>query len=722
MKISLYLCLFVQVDGAHSSCVKMFANGFSSINHNHDPNGSRWTGSPLKHGTSLQDVSQYYYKCSNASQSILDSSHHRSKGKMVAKGCSNIYRDTLPNSPRWTGLPLKCDNSFQESYQYHNELSNDSLSSLVSSRQSPDLDFNRSDGNHGCIGGPITSDFIGPEGGKLELYGNVLTIPRGAVSKKTKFELGLVWNKCLGPSFGTDCQMTSILSCQPSGVRFHRPVILSLPHCLERNMCSSKQMRPLLYSSHHVSGGKPAWSRYRVPASDYSLEHDKIHVQVFDFCYLVWAFDDDRPDVEAKRMRIVPYASPISPGQDQKIRLHVIDDLEAVKEKVKKEEEELGGKRLTSYHSYVFLKNQGNLNMEMTWNSVGWVLCSSPMINVPFREMWACDHNSSELQFKNQGQNSDFKCRIDIYQVDNDSKVTLSFAHDVQTDRSDRSEGVAVERRVEVTLSMPREETRSVRPSPLQLQLPKVPPAPDIPNKFLSLTAFNSMTSRQQHLRSSPAELGANQKFQFSFGAVSLHGDQQSFGVPSIERADALGTSRSDQVEGLDSVSRRETSHYGKPSRNKKMVSAINNLNFKYPNTTPDPNGNCAALNQYYIENMSVHLPEGVENQYKSGYVETENVIPFQLKRKLSVKLDDSVSIGNWMNLSSHWKLDSYDATVHREKSPPYVILCLAEERKIVRSLDDLRSALKAIKRDDCVDLVNEHEGVSSSAESDSDL
>ncbi|XP_041468538.1 uncharacterized protein LOC121418627 [Lytechinus variegatus] len=644
--------------------------------------------------------------------------------KMVAKGCSNIYHETLSNSPSWKCLPLKCDSSLQESYQYHYEWSNDSPSSLASSCQSPDLDFNRSDGNHSCIGGPIISEFIGPEGGKLELYGNVLTIPRGAVSEKTKFELGLVWNKCLMPSFETDCQITSILSCQPSGVRFHRPVILSLPHCLERNLCSSKQMRPVLYSSHHVSGGKPTWSRYRVPASDYSLENDKIHVKVFDFCYLVWAFDDDRPDVEAKRMRIVPYASPISAGQDQKIRLHVIDDLEAVKEKVKKEEEELGGKRLTSYHSYVFLKNQGNLKMEISWHSVGWVLCSSPMINVPFREMWACDHNSSELQFNHQGQNSDFKCRIDIHQVGNDSKVTLSFAHDVQTDSSDRSEGVAVERRVDVMLSMPREETRSVRPSAVQLQLPKVPPLPDIP--LLSLTATNGMTPRQQHLRSSPAELGANQKFQFSFGAVSLHGDQQSFGVPSIERANALGASRPDQVEGLDLVSRRETSHYGKPSQNKEMVSAINNLNLNHSYPTRDTSGNNKALNQYYIGNVNVHVPERADQRlpHMSWLVESRNIIPFQLKKQLSVKLSELEGVRNWMDLSRYWKLDKkYDAVARTEsKSPSFTILCLAEERKIVRSLDDLRTALKAIDRDDCVDLVDDYEGISRSAESDSDL
>ena len=51
---------------------------------------------------------------------------------------------------------------------------------------------------------------------------------------------------------------------------------------------------------------------------------------------------------------------------------------------------------------------------------------------MPFREMWAFDHNSCELHFINQGKKQDFKCNIDIQQENNESKVLLSFGHGVQ--------------------------------------------------------------------------------------------------------------------------------------------------------------------------------------------------------------------------------------------------------------------------------------------------
>lgn len=177
---------------------------------------------------------------------------HGSKPKRWAE-------ESYSPSPRWASLQSTYDTSLQlDFHQYPDDYSQGRPNSLISPFEDPAClfpdSFKGADGNHGPIGGPITRTMIGPEGGQLEIYGNVLTIPRGAVAERTKIELGLVWNKCLWPSFGTDCQMTSILSCQPSGLKFRRPVTLTLPHCLEWNPSKGKQIRPVLYSSHHVNG------------------------------------------------------------------------------------------------------------------------------------------------------------------------------------------------------------------------------------------------------------------------------------------------------------------------------------------------------------------------------------------------------------------------------------------------------------------------------------
>lgn len=84
--------------------------------------------------------------------------------------------------------------------------------------------------------------------------------------------------------------------------------------------------------THVITDGKPEWTQCRFLGNSVSFQQQRIDVKVYDFCYLVWAFEDGRPDVEAKRIRIVPYASRISAKQDQEIRLHIFDDLEAVKE------------------------------------------------------------------------------------------------------------------------------------------------------------------------------------------------------------------------------------------------------------------------------------------------------------------------------------------------------------------------------------------------------
>ena len=63
----------------------------------------------------------------------------------------------------------------------------------------------------------------------------------------------------------------------------------------------------------------------------YTFRDRTIEVIVQDFCYMVWA-DEEGNGIDAKRVRIVPYSTPIHEGQDQNIRLHIFDDVEGTKE------------------------------------------------------------------------------------------------------------------------------------------------------------------------------------------------------------------------------------------------------------------------------------------------------------------------------------------------------------------------------------------------------
>lgn len=278
---------------------------------------------------------------------------------------------------------------------------------------------------------------------------------------------------------------------------------------------------------------------------------------------------------------------------------------------------------------------------------------------------------------------------------------------------------------------MPQEETKSIGFSSLSLQLPKVPPPPDIATRFLSFTGASispGMGYRQQnfpttegHFSFSPAQPGATQMLQTSLGAVSLGETHQSM----IHRANEI-TEASSQMWSKDTVpmKRRDVPDCGGPAHHEGTTTAIANLNRNQSNATQAPGATGSAIHQFYINSLTVNLPGRME-QHSShdGLVESKSVIPFQLKKRLSVKLHEEIGVMNWMDLSRYWNLDrKYDeAALINVNRPAYAILTAAEEKQIVRSLNDLRIALRAIGRDDCVAIVDTYEGISAETASDSD-
>lgn len=219
----------------------------------------------------------------------------------------------------------------------------------------------------------------------------------------------------------------------------------------------------------------------------------------------------------------------------------------------------------------------------------------------------------------------------------------------------------------------------------------------------------------------SPAQPEATQMLETSLGAVSLGETHQSM----IRRANQMEASSQMWSKDRVPMKRRDVPDYGGPAHHEGTTTAIANLNHNQSNVTQlASEGSSSAINQYYVNNLIVNLPGRMERHSShDGLVESKSVIPFQLKRQLSVKLHENIGVMNWMELSRYWNLDrKYDEAARINAiGPAFAILSAAEEKQIVRSLDDLRIALRAIGRDDCVAIVDTYEGISAETASDSD-
>ena len=72
---------------------------------------------------------------------------------------------------------------------------------------------------------------IGPIGGTIFLQGVKLNIPSGALGKTTKITLGILWEKALVPDMDRDFALLGPVCCEPSGLTFKKPIVLTIPHC-----------------------------------------------------------------------------------------------------------------------------------------------------------------------------------------------------------------------------------------------------------------------------------------------------------------------------------------------------------------------------------------------------------------------------------------------------------------------------------------------------------
>ncbi|XP_072169059.1 uncharacterized protein [Diadema setosum] len=582
--------------------------------------------------------------------------------------------------------------------------------------------------------GPAKRALIGPEGGSLEIYGNVLTFPEGAVSSPTTVDFGLVWDARFRPTPPTGYQMTAIVSCEPSGVVFQKPVLLTVPHCLVVSPDQKKMIQPVLLSSHHKEGEQPRWEESEIHPTNFTLKERTIDIKISNFCFVTVQLPDGTK-VDAKKICIIPYSSAANYGQDLKIRVHIIDAVEATEEKVKQKESEVGGEQLAECN-FLLLGNCGTLNVKIKWHNRGWSKQTCD-IEIPFREMWAFDHHVKELYLENTAYCKSFRCEMQIYQEGNDSVMHMPFSKEIQIDLQK-----ACLKEIE-SLSEnqhhPCPDSKSLSGDLVsQVMLPTVPPPPYVPEDLLSwsfsdcrtpakcdqvagcasgteaeIAPLNSLTmtglpnqrcdtSDKRNQSVLPRICRAGSTYDTSTPIQSKFVGDNQIARPT----NSLNLTLQPLEPDISSVGNENDQHRAHCNTQLSISDDLGNTERK--NTAVSLNKQAFAVTQFFIGNVTV------QGERKGlTFQANPSIIPMSLQKQLGSHLDSRTSVAaSWIDLARHWDLEDYSRDIERKdiSNQGFAFLTLAAEKQKFKSLAELREALDEIGRDDCVELVKEEE------------
>ncbi|XP_068718142.1 netrin receptor UNC5D-like [Montipora capricornis] len=193
---------------------------------------------------------------------------------------------------------------------------------------------------------------------------------------------------------GKEALLSPVVKCGPNGIKFQRPVILSMPHCalLENGAWNLK-----VQYNENEPGVADDWKQLTdANNQDGSvsnlvlLEADMVHLIIDHFTNFVMKGESASSQVVAKKsVRIVAYVTPPETSEDCIVRVYCVGDTPVHLEMVHYEEtERLGGIRVDAPKPFDFRNGGGDLLVKLTDHHRGWIHTTADMKRIRFQHIW----------------------------------------------------------------------------------------------------------------------------------------------------------------------------------------------------------------------------------------------------------------------------------------------------------------------------------------------
>ena len=162
-------------------------------------------------------------------------------------------------------------------------------------------------------------------GGKLEISGVSLNIPKGALDTSKLITLGIIWEEKYYPQLTkTKSLLSPVILCQPCGLTFKVPVTLTFPHCA-RNVTEDWNITVMKRSGDLSES--TSWTEVRFDDfSEKDINSNAVSLKLDHFTLYTCVGESRDGKVAAKAAHLVAFVSPLSPGGLFKPRIYCLNN------------------------------------------------------------------------------------------------------------------------------------------------------------------------------------------------------------------------------------------------------------------------------------------------------------------------------------------------------------------------------------------------------------
>ncbi|KAH3858906.1 hypothetical protein DPMN_101550 [Dreissena polymorpha] len=229
---------------------------------------------------------------------------------------------------------------------------------------------------------------IGPKGGRMNISGVTLDIPRDALVDETLVSLGLLWNEDFAPPLTKKQTMLSpMVLCQPSGLKFKKPVKLTFPHSAYR---ITSDWVPKIMKREGSLDNQRQWETLTL--ADYSqrdVGKHRITLHLNHFTLYTLVGESKQGKTAAKLVHFVAFTNQLQRGSLFKPRIYCLNSYKDEVEEVQKLQNQFEGvSKLSDTSGFIVHDTEHDILVELVKLCDGWQLNGERTEVLPFENVW----------------------------------------------------------------------------------------------------------------------------------------------------------------------------------------------------------------------------------------------------------------------------------------------------------------------------------------------
>ncbi|KAH3858905.1 hypothetical protein DPMN_101549 [Dreissena polymorpha] len=274
---------------------------------------------------------------------------------------------------------------------------------------------------------------IGPKGGRMNISGVTLDIPPGALMDDTLVSLGLLWNEDFAPPLTKKQTMLSpMVLCQPSGLKFKKPVKLTFPHSAYR---ITSDWVPKVMKREGSLENHSQWETLTLADfSQMDVGEHRITLHLNHFTLYTLVGESKQGKTAAKLVHFVAFTNQLKRGSLFKPRIYCLNSYKDEAEEVQKLQNHFEGvSKLSDTSGLIVHDTEHDILVELVKLGDGWQHNGERTEVLPFENVWHGFQPHCTFVMRHEKTTAyEIICEFHVYQAGDDNRFAkLKIAEDM---------------------------------------------------------------------------------------------------------------------------------------------------------------------------------------------------------------------------------------------------------------------------------------------------